>query len=204
MIGVRLGFGSAFGKLSGNIEYLTGNIQVALYGLGRDIAPNMNCGFFDLICSGAKALVGGAWANDQFSADAILIDTSGNPDPIRASYIGMKNGDSLSMPGSSQFTNFLVSLLTSQGCSLQSTQTCFPLSNYRTLDVGNKDTGEAASGMFISFQSKSVSWIDNGVGTTTVSGAFMNIPNGGIRTSFEEAFNGIDRIRTYFLDPYYD
>lgn len=205
LVGVRLGFTEAFGKLSGNIESLTGNIQVALYGQGSYLASQMNCAKYDLICAGAKGLVGGTWGNDEFSAEAVLIDpNTGQADPIRATHIGLKNGSTLSIPDSSSFTNFLLGLFTSSNCELLSTQTCFPLSNYRTLDIGNKDTGESASGMFISFQTKSISWIDNGQGTPTTSGAFMNIPNGGIRTSFPEAFNGTERIRTKFLDPYYD
>ena len=205
LVGVRLGFTEAFGKLSGNIESLTGNIEVALYGQGSYLATQMSCAWYDLICAGAKGLVSGAWGNDEFSAQAVLVNpNNGEADPIRATHIGMTNGSTLSIPSSNSFTNFLLGIFKSGDCELLSTQTCFPLSNYRTLDIGNVDTGEYASGMFISFQSKSISWIDNGVGTPTTSGAFMNIPNGGIRTSFPEAFNGTERIRTKFLDPYYD
>lgn len=205
LVGVRLGFGEAKGKLSGNIEYLTGNIDIELYGTGSYLSSQMSCGFFDLICEGAKALVGGAWGNDEFAANASLVNASnGNPDPIRATHVGMPNGSNLSIPDGGGFTNFLLGLFSSSNCELLSTQTCFPLSLYRTLDIGNKDTGEAAEGLFLSFQTKNVGWVDGGTTTTASEGAFMNIPNGGIRTSFPEAFNGIPRARTKYVDPYFD
>lgn len=208
LVGVRLGFTEAFGKLSGNIEYLSGNIEVDLYGLGSYLATQMECGGIDLICYLARdVIVGGNHANDEFAGEAVLVNPStGAADSIRATHIGMANGSTLSIPESdSAITDFLLGIFSSDNCELLSTQTCFPLSIYRTLDIGNKDTGEYATGMFVSFQSQPVSWFDgSGEGTLTTAGAFMNIPNGGIRTSFPEAFEGTQRIRTKFLDPYYD
>ena len=206
LIGIRLGFGSAYGKLSGNIEYLTGNLDVELYGKGSYLGPRISCGAFDLFCAAAKGLVSSAYANDDFSGKAELVDPSNNKrDPIRATHIGIPDRESLSIPDGTGFDNFLVGIFKAGAdCKLLGVQACYPLGIYRSLDVGNVQTGDPAKGMFISFQSKSISWIDDGVGTPTVSGAFMNIPNGGIRTSFAEAFNGIERIRTKFLDPYYD
>jgi hypothetical protein len=201
LVGVRLGFGGALGKLSGNIESLTGNIDVGVYGTGSTIAPNMNCSWIDFICNGAKLLVGGAWANSQFKAKSYLIDSNGNSDPIRATQIGILNGQSLSMPGSSSFENFIVGFLTSQNCSLSGTQTCFSLQNFKSLDIG--DNGAPSEGLFLSFQTQTVTWQDGSTPTAASEGAFMNIPNGGINVSFEQAFNGTPRARTKYVDPYF-
>lgn len=204
LVGARIGFGEAFGKLTGNIETLTGNIEVALYGTGEYLETQISCGFLDLICAAAKGLVGSAYANDEFAADAVLVSyPNGNPDPIRARYIGLTDGQTLSIPAGSGFDNFLLGIFSSNNCSLLGAQTCFPLSNYRTLEVGNTETGAPAEGLFLSFQTKDLTWFDNGTPTTATAGAFLNIPNGGIRTSFPEAFEGIARTQTKFLDPYH-
>lgn len=202
VVGVRLGFGGAKGKLSGAIESLTGNIDVNVFGKGNTIAPKISCGFFDLICAGAKALVGGTWANSEFKANASLIDGSGNSDPIRATKIGILNGQNLTLPGSSRFANFIVGLLKSNNCDLLGTTTCFPLTNFKSLDIGNN--GDFSQGLFLSFQTKSVAWRDGSGTTTATKGAFINIPNGGINVSFTQAFDGIPRVRTKLLDPYVD
>lgn len=201
LVGVRLGFGGALGKLSGNIETLTGNIDVSVYGTGSTIAPNMSCEWFEFICLGAKGLVGGAWADSQFKAKSYLVDSSGNSDPIRATQIGILNGQTLSMPGSSEFENFIVGFLESQNCALSGTQTCFPLQNFKSLDIGSN--GEQSEGLFLSFQTQTVTWQDGSTSTAASEGAFMNIPNGGINVSFEQAFNGIERSRTKYADPYF-
>lgn len=201
LVGVRLGFGGALGKLSGNIETLTGNIDVTVFGTGSQIAPNMECGFFDLICAGAKALVGGTWADDQFKAKSYLVNSSGNSDPVRATMIGILNGQTLSMPGSSDFENFIVGFLESNNCELSGTSTCFPLTNFKSLDIGNN--GAQSEGLFLSFQTQTVTWQDGSTSTAASEGAFMNIPNGGINVSFQQAFDGIPRSRTKYVDPYF-
>ena len=205
LIGVRLGFGGARGQLSGNIEYLTGNIDVGLYGKGNYLESKISCGFLDLICGAAKLIVGGAYGDDDFSAKAALIHGSGSnkgeADPIRASQIGMLNGQKLSIPAGTGFDNFLLGLFRSQDCSLLGVNTCFPLTNFKTLDIG--DGGEMSEGLFLSFQTKAVSWKDGGMNTEASQGAFINIPNGGITVSFPDAIEGISRVRTRYADPYF-
>lgn len=206
LVGFRIGFGDSIGKLSGDIKYLTGNVDISLYGTGSYLSTQMSCAWWDLICGGAKLLVGSAWANSEFNAKAELVHGSGSNigelDPIRAKYVGIPNGQSLNIPGD-DFSSFLLGIFKSDQCSLLSTQTCFPIANYRTLDVGNPSSGQAAKGMFLSFQSKSVNWYDGGQATTATKGAFMNIPNGSVYTSFPEAFQGIPRVRTRYIDPYF-
>lgn len=212
VVGVRLGFSEAQGYLSGDINRMTGNIAVDLYGKGSYLATQMNCAWYDLICASAKGLVGGAYANSDFSAQAQLVNGGGDPDPVRATMIGMVDGQKLSIPSGSGFDNFLLSLFSSSNCELLSTQTCFPLANYGSFPIGqlnpnnSQQFASAAKGVFLSMQSQNVQWRDQQDASkfiTALAGAFMNIPrnadgSAAINTSFQEAFNGIPRQDTCF------
>lgn len=203
VVGVRMGFGEAKGYLSGDIKRMTGNIAVDLYGKGSYLASQMDCGW-DPICGLAKALVGGAWSNNDFGASAALVNSSGALDPVRATMIGMVNDQSLSMPGSSSFNNFLLGIFKSGNCELLSVKTCFPLANYGTFPIGKLEGNQftqPAKGIFLSMQTQNVQWRDQQNPddfVTALAGAFMNIArnadgSAAIRTSFQEAFNGIPR-----------
>ncbi|MCD8523628.1 MAG: hypothetical protein LRY66_14205 [Saccharospirillaceae bacterium] len=199
LVGIRLGFGSALGKLSGNIESLTGNLQVEVKGRAEPIRDA--AGWF------VRGLLGFAGIGDNTIMEsvnpAVLLNPStGAPDPIRATGIGLANGNSLRCVSGCGALSGVTQYLTASNCAILGISTCFQLKNFRTLDVGKDNS--PATGMFLSFQTRNISWIDNGVGTPTVPGAFMNIPNGGISVDFDDSFNGIERIRTKFLDPYYD
>ena len=213
VVGVRMGFGEAQGYLSGDINRMTGNIAVDLYGKGSYLATQMNCAWYDLICASAKGLVGGTYANSDFSAQAQLVNGSGDADPVRATMIGMVDGQTLSIPSGSGFDNFLLGLFSSSNCSLLSTQTCFPLANYGTFPIGKLNSSNqfvsAAKGVFLSLQTQNVQWRDQQDASQFISalaGAFMNIPrnadgSAAINTSFQEAFNGIPRKDTCFGTP---
>jgi hypothetical protein len=199
LVGVRLGFGGASGKLSGDIQYLTGNINVNIAGTAkpiRDVAGGFNRFLLSLA---------GISDSTQLSASAELVNQStGVSDPIRAQYVGIKNGDVLNCNdgcGLGGLSNALLSLFSSNQCAVLGIDTCFPLSAYKSLDIGSGNAD--ASGLFLSFQTKSLTWYDNGQGTQTVEGAFFNIPNGGITVNFEEAFQGTARARTRYADPYF-
>ncbi len=198
LVGVRIGFGEALGKLSGNIEALTGNLQVDVRGRAKPIRDNASGGVRFLL-----TLAGIGDNTIMESVDrAVLLDLStGEPDPIRAVGVGLANGNSLRCVSGCGLLSGVTQYLTADNCAILGIGTCFNLNTFRTLDVGNN--GVPATGMFLSFQTKSISWIDNGIGTPTVSGAFLNIPNGGISVDFEQSFNGIERMRTKFVDPYY-
>lgn len=198
LVGVRIGFGEALGKLSGNVEALTGNLQVDVRGRAKPIRDNAS-GFV----RGLLTLAGIGDNTIMESVDrAVLLDPStGEPDPIRAVGVGLANGNSLRCVSGCGLLSGVAQYLRADNCAILGIGTCFNLNTFRTLDVGNN--GVPATGMFLSFQTKSISWIDNGIGTPTVSGAFLNIPNGGISVDFEQSFNGIERMRTKFVDPYY-
>lgn len=199
LIGVRLGFGSALGKLSGNIEYLTGNLEVEVKGPAKPIRDNAS--------GGVRFLLGLAGISDttimQSVSPAVLLNpNNGNKDPIRATGVGLANGNSLECVSGCGLLSGLTPYLTAGNCAILGIATCFQLKSFRTLNIGQD--GAPATGAFLSFQSEAVNWVDAGKETPTVSGAFMNIPNGGISVNFDNSFNGIERIRTKFLDPYYD
>lgn len=164
VVGVRMGFGEAQGYLSGDINRMTGNIAVDLYGKGSYLATQMNCAWYDLICASAKGLVGGTYAN-RISAQAQLVNGSGDADPVRATMIGMVDGpDPVHSVRHSGFDNFLLGLFSSNNCSLLSTQTCFPLANYGTFPIGKLNSSNqfvsAAKGVFLPLQTQNVQWRD--------------------------------------------
>lgn len=220
LVGIRLGFAGAQGALSGNIESLTGNVNVLIRDTAAGLA-NADNGLADL----TAALLG----NSPIEAESVLLRADGTPDSIRATKIGIPNGETFDIVPTSPGDRFVLSLaaglgiggldcvesgffscrraqITASNCSAAGINVCFDLSNYRTLQVGNKQSNGSftqASGLFLSFQSKPISWVDAGNTTSTVSGAFMNIPNGGLTVTLEEAFNGTTRIQTKFVDPYY-
>lgn len=198
LVGVRVGFGEALGKLSGNIEALTGNLQVDVRGRAKPIREEAGIIVRGLLTA---ASIGDSTIMESVDRAVLLDPSTGEPDPIRAVGVGLANGNSLRCVSGCGLLSGVTQYLTADNCAILGIGTCFNLNTFRTLDVGNN--GVPATGMFLSFQTKSISWIDNGIGTPTVSGAFLNIPNGGISIDFEQSFNGIERMRTKFVDPYY-
>ena len=198
LVGIRMGFGEARGKLLGDIQSLTGNLQISLRGTAQPVYDQAD--FWTDIALG----LAGVYAGNTLYAGAELVDWNGNPDPVRAVAAGMRNGQIMQCADCwlGGLTNALLSLFTSQNCSVSGVQTCFPLGSYKSIDIGNG--GASATGMFLSFQTKPVTWYDPGRVTTTVEGAFMNIPNGGIEINFEQAFVGTPRYRNKYIDPFFD
>jgi hypothetical protein len=199
LAGVRLGFGGANGKLTGDIESLTGNINVNIVGTAEPIRDST--GWFN------RTLLSAAGVSDSttLSATAELVDgATGEASPVRAESVGLVNGVALDCDdgcGLGGLSGALLSLFESDGCDILGIETCFPLSSYKSLDIGSSE--EDAEGLFLSFQTQAITWYDSGQGTETVKGAFFNIPNGGITVDFEEAFDGTARVRTKYVDPYF-
>lgn len=209
VVGVRLGFAEAQGHMSGDIKQITGNVSVDLYGKGSYLATQMNCGWDIFICGSAKLLVGSAYANSDFSAQAQLANSSGDADPIRGTMIGMLDGQTLSIPAGTGFDAFLLGLFKSTDCGLLGTVTCFPLTNYGSFPIGKLNTAtqaftDSAKGVFLSMQTQNLKWRDQQDAAkfvTAFAGAFMNLPRNAdgtaaITTSFQEAFGGIPRVDT--------
>ncbi len=205
VVGVRLGFGEAQGHLSGNINTYTGNLAIDIFGKGSYLGPKMSCGW-DPICGIAKSLVSGTWANDEFKAQASLVNGAGSADPVRGTMAGLPDGTTLSMPASGAVANFLLGLFKSQDCGLLGVSTCFNLSDYGSIPVGKFDNQTqqfvgTANGVFLSMQTENVQWRDQQDASkfiTALAGAFMNLPRNAdgtaaINLSFQQALEGIAR-----------
>lgn len=209
VVGVRVGFGESKGYLSGDISSLTGNIPIKIEGTARPIFAAANI-FEDILLG-----LAGVTVNTRLQADAGLVTRNGNADSIRATQSGLENGQKLTCSDCNLagFTDALLSLFASNGCKVLSLATCFPLSNFKSLPIGNLNIVDnpntvaiegAARGFFLSLQTQDVAWRDRDSNAfrTAVAGAFLNIPNyrdengnvvAPIRLDFEQAFNGIAR-----------
>ncbi len=211
VVGMRLGFGEAQGHLSGDIKTVTGNIPIDVYGKGSYLAPRITCGFLNLLCGSAKLLVGTVYANSDFEVGAQLVTAGGGLDPVRATHIGVKNGQSLTIPNGTGFDAFLLGIFKSQSCDLLGVQTCYGLDTFKSFPIGKFDTATqqfdpagAAKGVFLSLQTQDLKWRDqqnSAAFVTALAGAFLNLPRdvdgkAAIRASFAEALNGIPRVDT--------
>lgn len=105
--------------------------------------------------------------------------------------------------------------LYTNGCELVGMDTCFPLTKYQSIDVGN---GDFARGMFLGIQAEDVPWrtdvfVSDNITDPTVpgeyvegvmtaaQGVYMNIPTGGIQLDLKEATTyGLPRQTTRYTD----
>ena len=239
MTGVRIGFGEAKGMLSGNIEALTGNIDVDIRDEGEGMkAATSNGTFADkLLVLLTPLLEGGS----PIEAQAQLVDKNGNLDPIRSTMIGIADDEKFVLSGAGGFTrwsikNLLGSFSSSEidvpGCSffwcpggdiniyvkdckVLGVQACFNLSQFESFPIGkieerngNRYLTGSATGMFISFQTQDLEWLqdvrkqnpNNADFVKATSGAFFNIPNGSVTVNMAEALHGVEGVRTEYID----
>ena len=200
LIGLRLGFGGAKGALSGNIESLTGKINIDIFGKAAPVRASTS-GFNRFLLS-----VAGISDNTILRAGAELVQTNGVANPVRSTTVGIPNGDNLNCEaGCGLLSGAALAILGSNNCNVLGIDTCFPIDIYRTLEVGDKQANGSfnkAPGLFLSFLSEKITWEPGTQQAET--GAFLNVPNGGLEVDFEQAFNGIERARTKYVDPYYD
>lgn len=217
IVGLRVGFAESKGTLSGDIKTLSGSVPVHIKGTAQpiyDAAPWY---------TDALLFAAGVYTSSTMEADAELVNSSGNLDPVRATLSGMPNGSALNCTSGclGGLTNALLSLFTSQNCSVSGVSTCFPLTNFQSLPVGNSAILDnpgtatiegAAKGFFISMQTQAVAWkdLDSNTYKTALAGAYLNIPkfkdaNGNlvapINIDFDLAFEGIPRVDTCLGTP---
>lgn len=214
VVGVRIGFGESKGTLSGDIQRLTGSVPVQIKGTADPI--------YNAADLGTRILLGiaGVYRSSTMEAEASLVTTGGNPDPVRGTHSGMQNGQALSCSNGclGGLTNALLTLFQSTNCEVSGVATCFPLTQFRSLPVGNSAIADnaatraiegASKGFFISLQSQNLGWrdLDSGQMITALQGAFLNMSknrdaNGNlvapININFDQAFNGIPRQDTCF------
>lgn len=241
VVGVRLGFGKSMGYLSGYIQSLTGDVNIMIEDEGAGLSEaNSDGNFFDQIIVALAPLLTGDNAirskaklvyGDEERADDPGY-AYGELDPIRGEYAGVPNGEEFLVEDVDPFTRTLLQIagagsssqievdgstvkIIAQDCQVLGIDACFPLTNFKSLAVGElgEVNGQRAivapqDGMFLSFQTKDLPWLED-VGNTaptaqdfiqTTSGAFFNIPNGAIELNLNEALQGIDRQRTEYID----
>ena len=214
-IGVRLGFGGAQGTLSGTILSLSGNVH-AQVDTNLGYLTTQNGGVCPLTL-GLCSLLTVPLSSIDLSSPTTLVypkgatDSNGNsvtgqPDPVRATTIGIKNGDMLSAVVAGVQIG-----VQAQNCMVAATNVCFPLSQYKSLWIGKTDkqgniTGPA-SGLFFSFETQALQWAKNLKTRTdpstyqnTTSGSFLNLPTGAMRIDLAHAMLGTQRVRTEYIN----
>ncbi|WP_416361349.1 hypothetical protein, partial [Marinobacter sp.] len=102
-----------------------------------------------------------------------------------------------------------------ENCLIMGIDACFELPSYSSFPIGevtevdgkNLLTGPV-DGLFLSFQTKDLEWLKN-VDKQNLSpedfiratqGAFFNIPNGAVQVNLQQALDGIQRLRTEYID----
>lgn len=206
-VGVRMGFKGAQGTLGGEILSLTGNLPVEIRDTASALrnAPNRPW-WIDL----AGAILG----RTPVASQAELVrppvvlngqsdySTGGTLDPVRASWVGIPDGAPFSIG-----PIFLLGTIhfNTDHCNLFGIPTCFPLTNFKSINIGERqrdDTYKPVEGLFASFQTKAMSWYnpENAQSTPTTQGAFLNIPEGGVQLTLDEAFSGLPRQRVEYID----
>lgn len=225
IIGARIGFGKAQGLLSGDIKSLTGNVDIDIKGTVSNLQTALEnngyegCPWYNTFCLGygdaqmANVIVqhGGLLGGNKVGTKANLIhhggSNNGQFDSARATSVGILNDAAFNLDfgwlGSIDFH--------ADQCALLGISVCFPLENFKSLHIGEKDeqgnTTGAADGLFLSFQTKNVGWKKDVYGSNTASnymdtvkGAYFNVPSGGLQVDFVSSLNGINRARTEFID----
>lgn len=225
LVGVRLGFGGAKGALSGTIESLTGNINVDI----RDTAAGLNNsgsalgGLAAVLLANSPIqttaqLVDANGDLDQTRASLVGIPNGDTFDIFATNSlerVALTLIDAL--PQTSCVARTWIGScrqleLAAQNCEALGINVCFDLKKYNTLDVGSNvvkngsgkvTSSDFASGLFLGFQTKPITWKDGSTTTRTTRGAFLNVPNGGLEVDLAQAFKGTDRVRTRYVDPYF-
>ncbi len=182
--GIRMGFGSARGDLSGDIHSMTGVLEGYVNGpasIALEYYKQTHSGC-DFNCI-ALTIAGDAELYSKVQLiKAGTGDTTQNGVPInRATQIGVANGDRFNTTNA--FLDGLLPLLATQGgdCKASGLPACFDLLNYKSIFIGNRlDSNLAtggAKGIFFSVQGQNVPWqdlTDKSKFITTQAGAFAN------------------------------
>ena len=187
-VGFRFGFGEARGMMSMDAHSLTGNIDVKIEGDYTYYLFEQEWLPIPLTASG----------------ESQLVDAQGNPDPIRATMIGLPNGSAFDVnnPFYPLGPEFIEVAVDNCELSLGAEPMCFSLNTFESMMIGDAD-GNAIEGLFQSFQTRPVTWGNASAGETqvaTTTGAFFNIPRGSVNITPNEARAGTPRLATEFID----
>ncbi len=194
-VGFRFGFGESMGMMSMDAKSLTGNVDVVI------------AGDFTFTLDGSDYL----WdpldlfkpvdLDLQASGASALVDANGDPDPIRATTIGMANGTEFNI----EFLGLDIPVVV-ENCQLGAENLCFPLNTFESMLIGGEDSNGdliPIEGLFQSFQTQNITWGNSATGESRVAttpGAFFNIPRGSVNITPDEADAGTPRLATEFID----
>lgn len=218
--GVRLGFGKAMGYLSGDILSLTGKMQGKIYGpasLGKDYYMQQN-GLNDFTCIFNINCLALSLAGDTevYATVELLQQGTGNKIlngvPVnRATHIGIPAGESLQTDATGLIASLIPTLTQASNCSALGLTTCFPLTNYKSIFVGDPSNQNninlgGAQGIFFSLQNQNVPWQDLaniGQFVETQRGAFANFAKtgSGANTAYPFVLTLFDALRGTAREP---
>ena len=118
--------------------------------------------------------------------------------------------DHIGLPSGSAFTLGPVPLIGSidfatTNCNLYGVPTCFPMTQFKSLDVGEKQPDGSylpTGGFFLSMQKQAMEWVDpvSNQTVSTPSGFFYSVPVGGVELNLDQSFNGTPRRRVEYID----
>lgn len=217
--GVRLGFGRSMGHLSGDILSLTGKMQGKIYGpasLGKDFYMEQN-GISNLGCLVDINCIALSLAGDTevYTTVELLQQGTGYTTldgvPInRATHIGVPAGSSLQTDETGLIAALIPTLTKASNCEALGLITCFPLTNYKSIFVGDPTKTNiaqgGAEGIFFSIQNQNVPWQDlanAGKFVDTQRGAFANFAKtgSGADTIYPFMLNLFDALRGTAREP---
>ena len=115
VIGVRIGFGESKGVLSGNILSLTGAVDVDIRDGVDGLSEARQQQNGNILEEALTLLTPLLVAGGDLSAQASLVDSNGDADPVRSSFIGMENGSEFKIAGADFIAAGAVPLLSGAG-----------------------------------------------------------------------------------------
>ena len=190
--GVRIGFGRAQGYLSGDMASLTGKMEGKIYGpatLAYEFyQQTAGCGIANLINCTALLLAGDTevYAGVELIQAGTGSNAPGGQQISRATHIGVPAGQSLLTDESGLIAALIPTLSQVSNCQSLGLVTCFPLTNYKSIYVGDPTKTDilqgGAQGVFFSLQNQNVPWQNLANMTefvNTQSGAFVNFAKQG-------------------------
>lgn len=170
LLGMRIGFGGAEGILSGNIRNLTGNVNVDILDKGEGLKnADSNGNLFDQLVSFLTPVLAGG---SPLQAKAQLVHgdpndpaTLGSLDPVRATHIGVPDGEAFLLEDVNGLVGAVIKLIAptlsseitadcsgflglggcdvrvvAQDCELLGITACFPLTNFESFAIGQLGT----------------------------------------------------------------
>ncbi len=207
LIGFRTGVHQARGIFGGDILSFTGDLPVKVRDTASALtrAPNRPWWI---------GLAGALLPRTPVEGDAVTLTppevsngtvdygTGGQPDNVRATHIGLPDNSNFAV-GPIPFLGTINFKTTD--CNLFGIPVCFPLTQFKSLNVGEKQADgsyEPTGGWFLSMQKQAVDWVDpiDQSVTTAPAGAFFSVPVGGVELTLDEAFNGTPRPRVELID----